>query len=338
MTIKTRHVYFLQGFDPRGARHYYGDFKKQAESCKGDFEISSRLKSTTHSSCFSVQHDGCNTVYEFLHYDDIVRANWFQGVWNTIIQFIFYFKIYIFSDYSKKMFRISRSQVITGQLPFQVVLFCLFAIICLLLQYYLVAIFLFAIVGFVLSKGQILWLVRIYNFCTLYGRREVLGQNERINFFVQHIETQKKTDETIIVAHSIGTLLAVNILAKLNFKPKFLALGGTIPLMTIIDSATWFKDDLIALKNHFWLDYSSPIDGATFPLTHPLKHFCDAETPQFHILSPRFHLLYSTQSYKKIRAKWIDRHFLYLKTPELQDDYNFIEMVTSSKPLEAWLK
>lgn len=82
-----RRIYYISGFDPRGASFYYGLFSQQlkrfAEYTGRALSVGSRRKDgQSPVSRWRVKEDGpaaetgCDLDYCFLHWDDIVRRSW----------------------------------------------------------------------------------------------------------------------------------------------------------------------------------------------------------------------------------------------------------------------
>jgi hypothetical protein len=94
-------------------------------------------------------------------------------------------------------------------------------------------------------------------------------------------------------------------------------------------------EDLAVSKEMVWLDFTSSIDGACFPL---LDFFEDARVQKkkaenFKFISPRFHKIYRKEHYKKIKKNKYRAHFLYLEAPEEPGGYDYIAMTTGPKTL-----
>ncbi len=135
--------------------------------------------------------------------------------------------------------------------------------------------------------------------------------------------------ELILSAHSVGTILAVNVVAKVITmanqegisleKFKLLTLGECIPLVSFQKNYQAFREDLELLVNTpiVWFDITSAIDGACFPLVDFIKIAkIEAKFPPIY-LPARFHKLFTPQSYKKIRKNRYLAHFLYLYATEI---------------------
>ena len=92
-TVRRRHVFFISGFDPKGAAYYHRLYEsgaaRQQLASRQAYEVSSRKRTEdldvqqwrilwqSAPSDLAVRVD---TTLEFLAWDDLVRANWPRGV------------------------------------------------------------------------------------------------------------------------------------------------------------------------------------------------------------------------------------------------------------------
>ena len=201
----------------------------------------------------------------------------------------------------------------------------------------------------------IFWLFNIYTITAKYSRGNLISLDKRINFFVDKIYTvllsakKEKIDEILIVGHSIGSILAVPIVAKLvkkcqknnlNYtKLKLLTLGGNIPLVSIYKKASFYRSYLQEIHTSeklVWIDYTSTIDGTCFPLIDPITSagLTRGKGKYPIILSTRFYKLFTKENYKKLRYKWFDVHFWYLMSHDIAGEYDYFKITAGCKPLE----
>src|SRR5215217_4959339 len=85
MPAFKRKIFYLSGFDPRGARFYHQLYAEQAEAFSATtgarIEIGKRRRAQSHSTAWTIEdkHAGSQTEYEFLGWDDVVRAHWVKN-------------------------------------------------------------------------------------------------------------------------------------------------------------------------------------------------------------------------------------------------------------------
>jgi hypothetical protein len=208
------------------------------------------------------------------------------------------------------------------------------------------------------NKIAVFWLSRIYAFCARFSQKKIFNMEERIEFFSEYIFNQIKNNknkekEFILSAHSVGTILAISITSKVirkcieeeidysNF--KLLTLGNCLPLVCYQKKFYEFRKDLELLgkiKNFIWLDYTSTIDGACFPMVDPItssgiKREKDCGPI---LLSTRFFKLFKKENYKTIKKEKYKAHFLYLTATDLLGNYDYFDITAGNKPLEYRIK
>ena len=379
-TIHNRHIFYLSGFDPRGASFYHRVFKEEAvkQSCLNGIKVnvSGRKKQGEFSQAWTIEaQDQGQTVtsqYEFLRWDDIIRENWVKSFWSIFIDFIYVSWVYIATGTLKRVAKTSRTPTITGLYP--AVYIAVSGLLAILLCYLSVVFFssfelrwlgwligLIAFSTFIYvakifgDRINVFWLLRIYAFTARWAAGDIPSLDKRIDYFANQIfEVLKKNkqDEVIIVSHSVGTMLAVAIATQVvrkidnhqvKHKLNMITLGECIPLLSLLPKATAIKKDLACLSstNHlYWIDYTSPADGACFPLVDPVK--VSLSEQQFKsgplLLSARFHKLLSAKHYKKIRRNFYTMHFLYLMSYDRVGQYDFFAMMTGKQSLRERMK
>ena len=377
--IKKREVFYLAGYDPRGARHYHNLYKKESilqSKVNGmDIKVSSRKRIEKHIQRWKIDSYTDNnltqTNYNFLEWDDIIRKDWKKSFLSLFTDLIYALKIYIFSGLIFKYGKISPVQMIAAFYPVAYLLFTLFvscmtwyisilyteeylplivAMIISLLPAYLIM----KICMYIGNSLAVFLLLRIYVFSAQYVFEKSDDLEERMDEFAKHIRKvidsaeENEIDEILIVSHSVGSILAIPILAKALTQTNtsfsnvsIMTLGECIPLVSFIDEATTYKDSMHTLAsqpNVCWLDYTTAIDGACFPLLDYYKHSgvhgVFKSKPQY--LSPRFHTLFSKQRYGKLRKNRYLTHFVYLMSTEITGNYDFFKMTSGNKSLSNY--
>ena len=83
--IRRRHVFFLSGFDPKGASYYHGLYARQAPlqgAITGvRYQVGARRRQPDGSSSWDITSETARgehtrTTFEYVRWDDIVRAHW----------------------------------------------------------------------------------------------------------------------------------------------------------------------------------------------------------------------------------------------------------------------
>lgn len=380
MTIKQRQVFYIHGFDPRGARHYHQLYRTQAaQQAKANsliIKVGSRQRHSKHHQQWSLTTQDTYSQYHYLGWDDLVRQHWAKG-WLQIVSDFYYTLVrYILSGNLFKFAKASRKQLMAGLYPSLYLLLGVTASIGL--AYYASQVsythlsYLAPLARFVVSftagalllglclyvlkalgdKLAVFWLQRIYAFVSRWAQGDIAELIPRSKLFAKHITAainDPNNDEIVIVAHSVGTILAIPTLAQvINSVPAeqwltqhhkrvvLITLGHCIPLMSFQPQAHEFRAQLQQLAQHsslIWLDYTAPTDGACFPLLDPITSCGLTRYPNAgpKILSPRFFTLYDPLHYKKLRRAWYTMHFLYLMANDYAGPYDFFAFTAGPK-------
>ena len=358
----SRHYYNL----------YKKESQKQSKINKIKVDVSAKKRTDKHMHSWNIETFfetyTTKTEYNFLAYDDLIRKNWKYSFFSVCKDSWFYIKTYLFTGVLFRLIKASPPQIIVLLYP---IVYCLL-FVCLAIFAIFASFSMFAHQGLALlfslillyilsslflrfgEKFNVFWLLRIYIFSAKYILEENEALELRIENFAQNIvhsiknAKAKEVDEILIVSHSVGTILMIPVLAKVlednNFSQEdtkmisLLTLGQCIPLVSFLKEATQFKTQMASLveKPYFkWLDYSSIVDGACFPLMDYYKHAnIDSKyTPIF--LSPRFHTLYSQDVYKRVKKDRFVVHFLYLMSTQLKGEYDYFKMTAGDERLDA---
>jgi len=202
------------------------------------------------------------------------------------------------------------------------------------------------------DKLAVFWMLRIYVFMARWARGEIDTLESRMESFAQEVLAaidDDTNDEILIVAHSVGTVLAIPMLAQViramgddprlhNRRVALLTLGGCTPLMSLQPCAESFRADLsllVSAPRLRWLDYTAPSDGACFVLVDPvaicgLSAASDAAPA---LCSPRFFALYSASYYRELKYDWYNTHFLYLMATQFRGPYNFFTLTAGNQSI-----
>ncbi|MCV3453575.1 DUF829 domain-containing protein [Campylobacter lari] len=371
---QKRDVFYIAGYDPRGYRHYYAMFKKNlAEQnilLNYDYALS---KAQANAYAFwQIQTPHTSTTYTFLSWNDIVKKNWSEGIKDALSDCYSFFRIYTITGLFLKFGKESPHQLITGYYPFFYVLLSLiFTLVCAfgslfyLQNFHIVLgilvfisslVFLPKILYKLGKKLAVFWIARICSFCANWEKNAQGELELRMDDFARVIfeklkeNANDKNYELILSAHSVGTVLCINVLAKvlrkcedenISFENlKVLTLGECIPLVSYQKKSFEFRKDLEYLgnKNLIWYDFTSIIDGACFAQVDFIR--TSGVKAQFSpkYLSAKFHTLYKNKDYKKIKKDKYKAHFLYLFATQIQGVYNFFEFIIGKNKLEEKIK
>jgi len=375
--VRVREVFYLSGYDPRGARHYYNLYKResQKEAKKGEiYRLSKREKTGPHRSSFWIEKGKRRTRYHFLEWDDLIRKRWEKSWIDFVADLYHILRSYLFNGAIVRYARTSPVQMIAAFYP---VLYLLFTFLLALGLFrwsissfsptvgWFVAGALGGVLGAavvflaikIAKKLAVFWLLRIYKFSSEYIELPNEDLKDRIKIFADEIAEaidrvqRGETDEILIVSHSVGTILTIPILAELRrrvgneneswSRVYVMTLGECIPVVSFHPEAGEYREQMRrALEGSpiTWLDFTTPIDGACFPLldfyeTSGVK-VPPERKPRY--LSPRFHTLFTPEGYRRIKKNRYLTHFIYLLSTELEGPYNYFRLTAGEEPLERY--
>ncbi|WP_445400399.1 hypothetical protein [Zobellella sp. An-6] len=281
MTVKQRQVFYIHGFDPRGASHYHGLYRsqsKQQTKINGlNIGVSRRRRRSAHSHHWQLSTAHTHTDYCYLGWDDIIRANWARGWPDILLDLCSFLWAYIISGRVVTFARASRKQLIAGFYPvvyillgialslglaFQAAALLPTAALPLWGQGLLQAIAIVAVTWLAMQgvkrlgdRLAVFWLLRIYAFSARWARGKVPGLNQRVQDFAGDIGRaiqNRDNDEIVIIAHSVGTMVVIPAMAQVlaslpraelfaNKRVVLLTLGECIPLISFHPAARDFR-------------------------------------------------------------------------------------------------
>ncbi|CAN5218073.1 hypothetical protein BH10PSE7_BH10PSE7_04560 [soil metagenome] len=263
--VRRRHVFYMSGYDPKGAAWYYQTFAteaaKQASVSGYSIAVGARTRSGRHIARWPVQYDGedgqTETVYDFLKWDDIMRRHWPRGDFYLIWVMARTYGRGIANKTLYNVLKTSWPSFIAGAFP--AVFIFLLLLKAIAWGWVAALIVHFAIGGWgiagtiagLLVAGLTLrygmrwlerffgthWLLRIYAFNQLQARRAVPGLDERLDHFAERIVEAARandTDEILVIGHSTGAQGAVTVLARaLERDPDLARRGPVVSFITL---------------------------------------------------------------------------------------------------------
>ena len=263
--VRRRHVFFIGGFDPRGAAPHYATYQREAgraASFEGQtVHISARKRTSDGTSLWQVTSSGrdlpddsaCMTDYEFLAWDAIVRRHWPRGPVRLITDLLHAYYQYGRTSAPRAGYRlVPRPVFLMFLLP------ALFLLVTLTGSGLLGAVAVWMTLA--LGAGKVLagvtgaavatalmaaawalerrletgWISRILAFTDRVARGRAPEMDQWIDnmaALVARRMNQGDTDEVLLVGHSVGSILCVSVAARaLRLHSQYLAgVGATSP-------------------------------------------------------------------------------------------------------------
>ena len=372
--IERRHVFYIGGFDPRGPIFTYqncaDETAKWSRLAGYPVRVSERGGSDDAADIWTVESDiegvRITTTFHCLRWDDIVRRNWEKNSWRVAFHALrLALPVYrsgVFNRAQRESWPFTVTMA-TAALPAALVVGC---VVLLLLTLAI------AVLSPTLSRGAVsllpfagaAWLAwwgsrNISRFSPdwtgrtgIFMWRLATGPrderfHERLDImadYVAMVVEREKPEEAQIIGHSLGTILAALVAARLLRRgPEPGAPGQCATLITLgqlcsfvrdVSAAQWFRDEL-AIFARFpdfqWLDFSSPPDGACYALVNTLDFLPSLPENLPRLLNAQFHKTFSAERMAAARERRIDMHFLYLKSPDYPqvdtDLYDYVALL-----------
>ena len=308
MTVKRRLVIYVQGYDPRGLAEYYRMFRREYRRTCELYGLSGKVgtpkndperfittwDATTNGGDWQVA-----TRYMFLRWEDIIRQDFARPAWWKIANMYRSYTASLLSGVVPRLVKAHWRFGLFTLYPFVLMTLWIFLgvfvgaltmkLLLMLGAPALVARFVSMITG-VGSFASLLWLtekqtyllylcddcVATYQFAT----RQRPDWEKRMDTFAGYVVdavAQSDADEVVIVGHSSGSFLAVDVLDRALARdpalgrhgPKLalLTIGANLPIIGFHPQAQWFRDRLRRLAiapDTAWVDYQSRHDVMNF--------------------------------------------------------------------------
>ena len=306
--VRRRLIIYVQGYDPRGLPEYFRMFRREYRRSCELYHLTGKIGSAevardAHYATWDVTTKGkdwtVDTRYRFLRWEDIVRKDFVRPAWWKIITMFYAMAGTIFSGTYARLFKASWRFALFVIYPLLlmigwILLGAAIGVLCLKLVATLGAPPLIAgMVGIVTGVGafaSMLWLTEpktyllymcddifaTYQFA--HGRRP--DWDERMDTFAGYVVDAVRdsdADEVIVVGHSSGSFLAVEVLDRALARDptlgrhgprlRLLTIGANLPSIGFHRTAREFRDRIkrLALAPDLdWVDYQSRHDIMNF--------------------------------------------------------------------------
>jgi pimeloyl-ACP methyl ester carboxylesterase len=357
--VKRRLLIYVQGYDPRGLAEYYRMFRREYRRTCELYGLSgevSRAESdperfiTTWN--VTTRGDGWQvaTRYMFLRWEDIIRKDFARPVWWKIVNM---YRAYALSLVGGVVTRIVSAHWRFG-------LFTLYPLVLMTLWLLLGALggvlamkLLLALgappavgrfVGIITgigSFGSLLWMTEAKTYLLYlcddsastyqFAHRQRPDWEERMETFAGYVVEAVRasdTDEVVIVGHSSGSFLAVDVLDRALARdpalgrhgPKvaLLTVGSNLPIVGFHAKAQWFRDRLRRLAvepDIAWVDYQSRHDIMNFWPFDPIAGHGIALGPERRnplVVTVSFRDLWIPAEFNRKRWSFFRAHFQFL--------------------------
>jgi pimeloyl-ACP methyl ester carboxylesterase len=382
--VRRRHVIYVQGYDPRGLPEYHRMFRAEYQKfCKLyglDGTIGKRSEAVDRFSTtwpVTTAGDGwrVETAYEFLRWEDIIREDFERPAWWAIAVGLRDLLVSIVDGTFPRIMHAHWRFGLFVAYPIVVVLgFALLAA--------LVGMFATALAGKIIPPGLLPEIIGLAAGCigfaallkltepqtyvvyifqdaistVQYAKRRRPDWEERLELFATAVVEAARAataDEILVVGHSSGSFLAVDVLTRaLKRDPKLgsygprvtlLTMGGNLPIVGFQPVAGWFRDRLTQLAADptlDWVDYQSRRDIMNFFRLDPLAvHGIDPAKAKINlrVVPVQFREIVSPQTFSRLVWHFFDLHFQFLRANEYPHAFDYFMIVAGPFSLRTRL-
>lgn len=373
--IARRRVFYIPGYDPIPPRRYRELYRREggAQAAVSGHEITlSAKKGPRFGWSIDAKIEGAKVRSELdvLVWSDIVQSSMDAGIFRTYLILIRTAWIYIASGALFALMKLRRGPVIAALYP-----------IAVLLVQFLIALGLFFLllwpftqlpalghgIGYLVAGGGayalLTWfkkkdgkffayyLMHDYGFSARWRGADPPMLAPRLAEFGDAIAEAlaEDWDEVLIVGHSSGAHLGIQILADLIRAGRvpangpalsFLSLGQVVPMVSFLPEAKTLRRDLayLSLRDELtWIDVTAPGDPCSFALCDPVKVSGVAPEGQKNpkILSAAFTQTLSPETYSTLKRRFFRLHFQYLCAFDRPGIYDYFAITGGPQSLAA---
>ena len=321
--VRRRRVFYISGFDPQGPAHYHRlhaeEAARQAAVGGWSVRVSGRRRldawraGWSVASVFSASEGGgdpaeVHAEFEFLRWDDLVRANWPRSRWQVMLAALAGTGHQLRNGVLWRILKTSWPAFLVLAMPPLLVLGLMLAAVggawwaarVALAGGWLAAAVIVGVGGvawwrfahWAEARVQMAWLMRSTRYILRQARGATPELEARLDQFaarVAEVLAEDDVDEVMLVGHSSGAMLAVSTAARAlrdarlaggegpdgggaGRRLSLLTLGECIPMLSYQPEARCFREELAALARSpqlEWVDVTAPPDGCCFALVDP---------------------------------------------------------------------
>ncbi len=374
MRVQRRHIIYVQGYDPRGLAQYYRMFRTELRKSDQLYGIESTIGRPQSSADGSMaswtidsQGDGwqTHTSYDFLRWEDLIQQDLVRPIWRTVLEAsVIYWRLVfdgIVTRFWRAHWRFATFITYPHFVLFNEIVWSLG--VAWLLAAILGAIgapgpvtapvaavafvaMLWALLKYTEKRTYLLYLMADTIFTWRFAHRQRPDWDERIGRFAAYLaEVARSSDaeEIIIVGHSSGSFLGLEILARaLQLDPALgqhgprvalLTVGGNLPILGFLPVSSEFRQHLRQLAvepSVDWIDCQSRKDVMNFYPFDPIAgHGIDVGAARRNpvIVPVRFREIIDPGHYNRFRWQFFRVHFQFVMANERPHPYDFFMIV-----------
>lgn len=374
--VARRRVFYLPGFDPLPPRRYRELYRKeaarQAEISGYRIAVEGRRGGGQgfgwHVTA-DIEGATAEADFEVLNWSDLVKNSMSHGIAATYAQLARTAWIYIASGALRRLMWLRKGPIIAALYPIGMLIAQALAAAALAAGAgWLAGRFLHPLAGWVAAAALFVLLLRWFR--SLDGRTYAYylmhdyaftaglkGRNPpqleaRLAEFRHRISEAlaEPVDEVLLVGHSSGAHLAINVVADMLRAGEvpgdgpalsLLTLGHVVPMLSFLPEAHRLRADLALLstaEDITWVDVSAPGDGCSFALCDPVavSGVAPASGQRWPlVLSAAFTQTLSPERWRRLRWRFFRLHFQYLCAFDRPGDYDYFRITAGPMTLAA---
>ena len=380
MRVQHRHIIYVQGYDPRGLAQYYRMFRTELRRFGRLYQLAATIGRPQaapdgETASWTIETKAgdwqTRTDYDFLRWEDLIQRDLAAPIWGRVFhaEWIYWRAVFtgIIARFWKAHWRFATFVIYPHFVLFLEALFSFgvaYAFDRGIQALGIPAPFSIAAAAalFVATLGTILkytenatyalYLLSDLIWTWEFSHRRRPDWDQRIDRFAQHLVNVARTsdaEEIVIVGHSSGSFLGVEILARaLKLDPDLgrhgprvvlLTIGGNFPIVGFVPASADFRGHLrqLAVEPSIdWIDCQSRKDVMNFHPFDPIAgHGIDVGAARRNptIVSVRFREIIKPEHYNAFRWQFFRVHFQFVMANERPHVYDFFMIVCGPIPL-----
>ena len=363
MTVRRRLIVYVQGYDPRGLPEYYRMFRQEFRKTLALYGLTGTVGKPAHDpdryiTNWNVETHGPGwdvaTRYMFLRWEDIIRADFARPAWWKIAAM---YGAMVHAIAAGVIWRLLKAHWRFGMFVlYPMVLMTLWLLLggisglvaAKLAAWVGISMWLAAAIGALAGFAVFAGAVRITERHTYllylcddiastwqFAHRKRPDWEARLDLFAGYLVDAIRTsnaDEVVVVGHSSGSFLAVDVvdralardpaLGRHGSKVRLLTIGANLPIVGFHGRARWFRERLLRLAvsdQIAWVDFQSRHDIMNMwpfdPVAgHGLDPGPDRHNPQ--VIPVSFRDLWLPEGFGRRRWRFFRAHFQFLLANE----------------------
>lgn len=361
--VQRRLIIYVQGYDPRGLAEYYRMFRREHRATCALYGLTGKIGRPENDPArfittwdASTSGDGwqVETRYEFLRWEDIIREDFARPTWWKIVHM---YRVMTLALFSGVVFRILHAHwrfglFILYPMVLMTIWLLLGAVAGILAAKLFVALgagsLMTALAGIfagAVTFAVVLKLTERYTYLLYlcddivstyqFAHRQRPDWDTRMEVFASYVVDSVRNsdaDEIVIVGHSSGSFLAVDVLDRALARDpalgrhgaavRLLTIGANLPIVGFHAKAQWFRDRLSRLAvapDIDWIDYQSRHDIMNFwpfdPVRgHDLALGSERRNPS--VVAISFRDAWQPADFNRRRWRFFQAHFQFLLANE----------------------